>query len=702
MTLHQSSSRRRISPALLSALLASAAFIPSAQAQQTEPPLPAIQVSPAPKKPNQHLPKNRKRVDAKPKPAEASAAPANLPNNLVTSPTTIPTPVSQIASSITVITAKDIQDTQRRTVPDLLQTVPGLNVAPNAPGGLTSVFIRGANSYHTKVLIDGIDVSDPSSPNRAFDFGPLTTFGLEQVEVLRGPQGGLYGSDAMGGVISMTTKTGKGAPQWSTLLEGGSFGTFNQATSVSGSTSDTRYAFTTSHMRVDSTPVVPLSSLPPGQKRNNDFYDNLTFHGKVSHDFSEMFSVNAVARYTDAHLRYTESDGFNPVTFATVPNPIQSRSDSKQFNGLVEGVFKLLDGRFNNHVGVTYTDVQRNTTDPYGPPFYGSDTPNSSYHGDRAKVYWRSDLALVMGQTLVTGVEHETERGRIDQAVFNIPVAAGSIQNLGSYAELQSNFFDRLFIVSNVRHDQNDHFGGHDTFRVAPAIVIPETGTKLKASYGTGFHAPSIDQLYSTNPAFGVVSNLNLKPEESKGYDYGFEQALFNKRLQFGGTWYHNSFNNLIESFQPVPTDPTLFSYENVALATTHGLEAFTSFALTESLTLRGDYTHTIATDDTKHIALKRRPAHKWSAQAKWAATDRLTLTATALWISSWSDADATGATVRAPGYQLLNLAANYKVDQNWSVFGRIDNVLDRHYQNPLGFEKTGIGVYGGLRFVTN
>ncbi|MBE0703948.1 MAG: TonB-dependent receptor, partial [Afipia sp.] len=92
----------------------------------------------------------------------------------------------------------------------------------------------------------------------------------------------------------------------------------------------------------------------------------------------------------------------------------------------------------------------------------------------------------------------------------------------------------------------------------------------------------------------------------------------------------------------------------------------------------------------------------KWSAQAKWAATDRLTLTATALWISSWSDADATGATVRAPGYQLLNLAANYKVDQNWSVFGRIDNVLDRHYQNPLGFEKTGIGVYGGLRFVTN
>src|SRR3569833_552846 len=313
VTSHQSSSRRHLSPALLAALLASAAFIPSAHAQQAEPPLPAIQISPAAKKPVHRLPKNKKRVDAKPnpRPAETSTAPANLPSNLVTSPTTIPTPVSQIASSITVITEQEIQETQRRTVPDLLQTVPGLNVAPNAPGGLTSVFIRGANSYHTKVLIDGIDVSDPSSPNRAFDFGPLTTFGLEQVEVLRGPQGGLYGSDAMGGVISMTTKTGKGAPQWSTLLEGGSFGTFNQAASVSGSTSDTRYAFTASPMRVDSTPVVPLSSLPPGQKRNNDFYDNLTFHGKVSHDFSEMFSVNAVARYTGARRRGAGGGGGN-------------------------------------------------------------------------------------------------------------------------------------------------------------------------------------------------------------------------------------------------------------------------------------------------------------------------------------------------------------------------------------------------------
>jgi len=690
MTSYQSSSRGRISPALLAALLASAAFIPSANAQQAEPPLPAIQVSPAAAKPNQRLPKRNKRVDAKPRVRQTppAATPADPNNPLVTSPTTIPTPVSQVANSVTVITAQDIENTQRRTVPDLLQTVPGLNVAGSGPGQLTSVFIRGADSNHTKVFIDGIDVSDPSNPGRQFDFGPFTTFGIEQVEVLRGPQGGLYGSDALGGVISLTTKTGKGAPQWSTLLEGGSFGTFNQATSVSGSTSDTSYAFSGSHMRADSTPVTPASLLPPGQQKgNHDFYDNLTFHGKVSHDFSEMFSVSTVARYTDAHLRYTEGDNY-PYT-----NPIQSRSDSRQFNGLLDGVFKLLDGRFNNHFGVTYTDIERNTSDPYGAIVYGTNNPTSAFHGERTKVYWKSDLTLIKGQTLVTGVENETEKGSVNYAVYGAPSVSGTNQNLGSYAELQSNFFDRFFLVSNVRHDQNDHFGGHNTFRVAPAIVIPETGTKFKASYGTGFHAPSIDEIYG--PYGG---NPNLKPEESKGYDYGFEQTLLNKRVQFGVTWYHNQFTNLITS-----DASTGYINENVALATTHGIEAFTSFALTQSLTLRGDYTHTIATDDTTHLALKRRPEHKWSAQAQWAATDKLTLTATALWISSWLDADRiTGVAERAPGYQLLNLAANYKVDQNWSVFGRIDNALDRHYQNPFGWQKTGIGVYGGLRFVTN
>jgi vitamin B12 transporter len=177
----------------------------------------------------------------------AVAAPA-ANATVVYSPTAVVTPESNIASSVTVITAADIQREQRRTVPDALSTVPGLNIVQTGgPGGQTSIFMRGTNSNHTKVLIDGIDVSDPSNPNRSFDFGQLLTADIDRIEVLRGPQSGLYGSDAIGGVISVITKKGEGPPKVTATVEGGSFGTFNQSASLSGSDRQINYAFSVAH-----------------------------------------------------------------------------------------------------------------------------------------------------------------------------------------------------------------------------------------------------------------------------------------------------------------------------------------------------------------------------------------------------------------------------------------------------------------------
>ena len=157
-------------------------------------------------------------------------------NSVVVSPTTLPTPTTENASAVTVITGAEMEAKQQRTVPDALADVPGLNVVQTGgPGGQTSVFIRGTNSNEVKVLIDGIDVSDPSNPNGSFDFGQLLTGDIARIEVLRGPQSGLYGSDAIGGVISITTKNGEGPPKVTATVDGGSFGTFNQKASLSGS-----------------------------------------------------------------------------------------------------------------------------------------------------------------------------------------------------------------------------------------------------------------------------------------------------------------------------------------------------------------------------------------------------------------------------------------------------------------------------------
>ena len=475
------------------------------------------------------------------------------------SPTATVTPVDQIASSVTVITAKDIERDQRRTAPDALATVPGLNVVQSGgPGGLTSVFMRGTNSNHTKILIDGIDVSDPSNPNRSFDLGQLLTSDIQQIEVLRGPQSGLYGADALGGVISIITKKGEGPPRATATLEGGSFGTFNQTVGLSGAQDRINYAFNVAHFRATDIPVTPLELLPPGQKAIGNNYDNMTYSTKLGADVSENLTLNAVARYTDATLHFT-GDTFDPVTFASFPAAAQSTQIVHQLFTREEAVWSVLDGRIKNYFGVNYTNNWNYNISP-------GDAAPTITTGDRTKYDWHTVTQLAPYHTVIVGAEHETE------TLQTSTVSAQNV-NKAAYIELQSQFANRLFLVENVRQDDNDRFGDHPTYRLAPALILPFTETKLKGSYGTGFKAPTLNQLFVSFPAFFFFANPNLKPEESVGYDAGFEQPLFNDRIRFGSTYFHNDITNLIQSV----SDPVTFSSTNVNIgrATTEGTENF-------------------------------------------------------------------------------------------------------------------------------
>src|ERR1700743_336768 len=300
---------------ILSSLLPSA--IPVAHAQQSASPdlLPPVEVSP-PKKP----PAAQRAPEQKPTSRRAAAAPTRqkpekpatpkqgIPNTAPTviSPPAIVTPANQVASSFTAITAQDIATQQYRTLPDVLNTVPGLNVVQTGgPGGQTSVFLRGTNSNHTKVLIDGIDAGDPTTPNGAIDLAHLLVGDAAQVEVLRGPQSGLYGSDAIGGVISIITQKGEGPARWTASNEAGSFGTFNQSVGVSGSQDNYNYALNISHLKATDVPVTPFQLLPPGQQAIGNNYDNMTYSFKGGIDVSDSWTLNTVLRYTEATLLST-------------------------------------------------------------------------------------------------------------------------------------------------------------------------------------------------------------------------------------------------------------------------------------------------------------------------------------------------------------------------------------------------------------
>jgi vitamin B12 transporter len=266
---------------------------------------------------------------------------------------------------------------------------------------------------------------------------------------------------------------------------------------------------------------------------------------------------------------------------------------------------------------------------------------------------------------------------------------------MSGYLELQMQAAQRLFLVTNVRYDDDDAFGNHTTYRVAPALLVPVTETKLKGSLGTGFKAPTLSQLFvDFRPAFNFFGNSKLKPEESVGYDFGFEQPLFNDRFRFGVTRYHNDITNLIN------TNATGTSYTNVGQAETSGYEAFASAAVTTRLKLRTDYTYTKAIDAITGLELLRRPHHKYAVAAEWNPIDQLLLSATWLRVSDWVDGNRDFSIQRltAPGYTIVNLAANYTVNEYTTVFGRIDNLLNERYQNPTGFDRPGFGIFGGVR----
>lgn len=612
---------------------------------------------------------------------------------VVVSATGLPTPEREVASSVSVVTADDIARAQQRTLPDVLQALPGLNVVQTGgPGGQTSVFIRGTNSNHVKVLIDGIDAGNPSTPNGAFDFGQLLASDLERVEVLRGPQSGLYGSDAIGGVISVTTKKGEGPPKVTGYVEGGALGTFNQYAGLSGSTEKLAYSFNVTHFSSTDIPVTPQNIVPLGWPTSPNAYDNWTYSTRLDWEATDNFAVNFVARYIDTSLAYTP-DTYPPPTYEGVPAAQRSTSYASMFFTKGEGVWKAFDDRLVTTFGISDLSTSNPTTGP-------NPSVNGTYEGDRQIYYLRSNFVMAPGQNLLAGVERRNESMTSSTAYTQMDAATG---DSGAYAEYQGNLWNRLFFAANVRYDSDDTFGDHTTFRLAPALLFDETGTKLKASYGTGFKAPTLYQLYA--PYYG---NAALKPEESTGWDAGFEQKAFGDKVLFGATWFHNDITNLISY------DPATYQNVNISSAVSQGIEAFVAVAVTDRIDVRLDYTYThvvgympvgqpfgaaCAPIDATSCNPLRRPNNKVSVTLGWRPTDALDLSASLVYASSWWDiVRLTSNYVDQPGYTVVNLAANYKLNANTTLFGRIDNLFDQTYENPNGFLAPGLGAFGGVR----
>ena len=261
---------------------------------------------------------------------------------------------------------------------------------------------------------------------------------------------------------------------------------------------------------------------------------------------------------------------------------------------------------------------------------------------------------------------------------------------------IQSEWGKRFFLDANIRFDDNDSFGGHTTGRVAAAYIVPYIETKLKASYGTGFKAPTLTDLYVSISSLNYYANPSFKPEKAM-VRRRFRRLLFNDRIRFGSTYFHNSFTNLIDCVQ---TNTCI----NIGRALTYGAESFASFAVNPELNLRLDYTYLMALNEITNTELVRRPKNKVSFTPSWKATDDLTLSATLVYVSPWAETRIAQNTVPLfdkSGYMTVNLAANYVVTDNITLFGRVDNLFDLKYEDPAGYLRPGLGIFGGVKVKT-
>ncbi|QDS95161.1 Vitamin B12 transporter BtuB precursor [Roseimaritima multifibrata] len=591
---------------------------------------------------------------------------SNVPSNSVVTDSRSLRPGNQVGSSMTVISREAIRNTGQASVAAVLRSVPGLDVvSQGGPGQQTSVFMRGANSNQTKVMLDGMPMNDPGSPGRGFDFSTLTVDEVERIEVLRGPQSTLYGSDAIGGVINIITRKG-GEPITVVSSEGGSFSSSRTTARTAGGNDRLYYALGGSY---NDTNGFSAAALPPGNTEA-DFYRNGTISGRLGWQATEQLAVDIVARHTDSD---TGTDGFPPPTF-TLQDDLSSLEQVSTVMR-AQATWTTADGIWSHRLGSGYSEFERTFFSDFGGTFYGR----------TGRLDWQNDLLLVDQEDvrwqLTSGIDFLEEVARND----TVPQARQG--NLAGYFQTNIDLNDRLFLGAGARWDDYSRAGSAFTYRITGRYNATEA-TALHGAIGTGFRAPALDEL------LGLVGNPLLNPEQSKGWEAGVQQRLLDQQITLDATYFRNDFNDLIQfEFDPLAPGPFGGTLQNVKQALASGVELTSLWALTDETTLFANYTFTDTRDRSTGDPLLRRPKNKWAfGFSRYYPNNRANVTLQALYVG-----DRTDVGTVLDDYWFVNLAAWYRFNESWRTFGRIDNLLAQDYQPVAGYQGTPFSAYAGL-----
>lgn len=566
----------------------------------------------------------------------------------------------EVTAPVTVLTEAEIRDRNQAFVTDLLRTVPSLAVSQSGGGGsLTNLRLRGSEANHTLIIIDGVEVNNPT--DGAFDFGGLRSEDIVKIEVLRGEQSALYGSDAVGGVINIITRAGERDEGFRASVEAGSRNTFEGQ--FSG--------------------VVPLGGASlslNGNAFTSDGYDVSGLDGEKDGSNSRRLSVGLnrvkLAGITfsangTVDLRRTDFD--EDTDFDGFLDNVESETDVKTTTGRVDARFNLAG--FDNLIQASKVEIETDTKAGFASLSTGI-RQNASWAAKRSFAD-RHDITLL----------GEVER---EEYEFGGDPDVPDIDNYALVADYRYHG-DALTVTGSVRQDINDVFADATTWRVGAGYKFNWNG-RLRGSVGTGVKNPTLVELFGFYPASNFTGNPDLKPETSLGYSIGYEQNLGD--LTLSADYFHSDLEDEITTiFNPDFTT----SLANLATdSTREGVELEARWDLGRALHLSGSAS--FLDSDQDGVEEIRRPDFLASATATWDATDDLSFTVNADHTGSQLDTNfGTFATVELDSYTLVGANIRYQLTDVLGVYVRGTNLFEEDYQDVFGYASPGRGVFAGL-----
>jgi vitamin B12 transporter len=619
-------------------------------------------------------------------------------------------PQAAIGSAVTSISGEELERRQIRVVSDALRELPGVAVNRSGPvGAATEIRVRGAEANQSLVFLDGVRINDPAAGTE-FDFANLLALEVERIDVLRGPQSALYGSDAIGGVVNIVTRKGEPGPtRLRANIEGGSFNTVTGAASVSGGTEAYDYLFAGQGFSTRGVSTAKrFDAFSPTRSLDRDGYKSGTGLAKVSARLTENLEVSGVARYTEFDA---DRDGFGAASdgypFAAAVDS-RDHEKGKQFFGRAQAKATLLDGAWDHVLGLSYTNQDRRSFD-------GTDLKTFASLGEMTRFDYQTNVrlrtsgALPASHVLTFGADHTRDAVESFTA-FPFPAdapnpLANHIDNAALVGQYQIGLFERLFVTGSIRQDFNDRFEEATTYRLASAYTFDQTKTKIRASWGTGVKNPTTFELFGFSGDF--IPNGDLEPERGEGWDAGFDQPLWSGRIVLDATYFQQRVKDLISNETVAdPADPTGFVTRPINLAggsKIDGVELGLTIKPIDGLSLRSAYTFTDGEDATG-ATLTRRPRHIASFNANYAfregkANVNLGVVHNGRQKDNAFDAVTFARTaVPLKAFTLVSLAASYKVHQKAEVYGRIENLFDKQYEEVLTYRTPGRAAYGGVK----